>query len=165
MIVDVEASTAIRQAEVTATKTMLERTSERFGLEPARLAADTAYGSAKMLSWLVHDQGIEPHIPVFDKSARKDGTFSRDDFSYDHKGDTYICPEGKTLKTRGTLVNTRYCKNGRLCHLTARTKESRDAVCASQAHPENGPSPIARPDRSSRRVPPRSHRPKPQKDG
>ena len=105
VIVDVEASTAIRQAEVTATKTMLERTSERFGLEPARLAADTAYGSAKMLSWLVHDQGIEPHIPVFDKSARKDGTFSRDDFSYDHKGDAYICPEGKTLKTRGTLVN------------------------------------------------------------
>ena len=35
----------------------------------------------------------------------KDGTFSRDDFSYDHESDAYICPEGKTLKTRGTLVN------------------------------------------------------------
>ena len=105
VIVDVEPSTAIRQAEVTATKTMLERTAQTFGLEPARLAGDTAYGSAEMLSWLVHDQGIEPHIPVFDKSARRDGTFSRDDFRYDHDGDVYICPEGKTLRTKGTLVN------------------------------------------------------------
>ena len=26
-----------------------------------------------MLGWLVHERGIEPHIPVFDKSARTDG--------------------------------------------------------------------------------------------
>ena len=38
---------------------------------------------------------IEPHIPVFDKSQRTDGTFSRDDFTYDHKRDCYICPAGK----------------------------------------------------------------------
>ena len=105
VIVDVEASTAIRQAEVEATKTMIERTAQTFGLEPARLAADTAYGSAETLSWLVHDQGIEPHIPVFDKSARRDGTFSRDDFHYDHDGNVYVCPEGKILHTKGTLVN------------------------------------------------------------
>jgi hypothetical protein len=43
----------------------------------------SAYGSAEMLNWLVHEQGIEPHIPVFDKSQRTDGTFSRDDFTYD----------------------------------------------------------------------------------
>ena len=87
VIVDVEPSTAIRQAEVTATKSMLERTAQTFGLDPVRLAANTAYGSAEMLSWLVHEQGIEPHIPVFDKSARRDGTFSREDFHYDHEGD------------------------------------------------------------------------------
>ena len=105
VIVDVEPSTAIRQAEVTATKSMLERTAQTFGLDPVRLAANTAYGSAEMLSWLVHEQGIEPHIPVFDKSARRDGTFSREDFHYDHEGDVYVCPEGKTLRTKGTLVN------------------------------------------------------------
>jgi hypothetical protein len=33
----------------------------------------------------VHERAIEPHIPVFDKSARKDGAFSRDDFAYDHQ--------------------------------------------------------------------------------
>jgi hypothetical protein len=48
---------------------------------------------------------FEPHVTVFDKSARKDGTFSCDDFTYDHAGDVYICPGGKTLTTTGTLVN------------------------------------------------------------
>ncbi len=97
VIVDVEASTAVRQAEVAAAKTMIQRTRERFDLWPERLAADTGYGSAEMLAWLVHDQGIEPHIPVFDKSARKDGTFSRAEFAYDHDSDTYSCPGGKVL--------------------------------------------------------------------
>ena len=97
VIVDVEPSTAVRQAEIAAAKTMIERTRERFDLWPERLAADTGYGSAAMLGWLVHEQGIEPHIPVFDKSARKDGTFSRAEFAYDHDSDTYRCPRGKVL--------------------------------------------------------------------
>lgn len=105
VIVDVEATTAIRQAEVTAAKTMIERTYERFDLYPERLAGDSAYGSAEMLGWLVHEQGIAPHIPVFDKSARTDGSFAREDFTYDHKGDVYFCPAGKMLTCKGTLVN------------------------------------------------------------
>jgi len=98
VIVDVEPSTAVRQAEVTAAKTVIERTRDRFDLWPERLIADTGYGSAEMLNWLVNDRGIEPHIPVFDKSKRKDGTFSREDFSYDHTSDTYRCPAGKLLR-------------------------------------------------------------------
>ncbi len=105
VIVDVEATTAIRQAEVTAAKRMIERSRERFGLYPARLTADSSYGSASMLAWLVHEQGIEPHIPVFDKSARRDGTLERNAFRYDHAGDVYICSEGKVLSTTGALVN------------------------------------------------------------
>jgi transposase len=49
IVVDVEATTAIRQAEVTAAKRMIERTKERFDLYPARLAGDSAYGSAETL--------------------------------------------------------------------------------------------------------------------
>jgi transposase len=98
VIVDVEATTAVRQAEVTAQQRMIDRTQERFGLWPERLAADAAYGSAENLAWLVHQRGIEPHIPVFDKSQRSDGTFSRDDFAYDYASDTYRCPAGKTLQ-------------------------------------------------------------------
>jgi transposase len=98
IIVDVEATTAIRQAEILAAKRMIERSMERFDLYPARLIGDTAYGAGEMLDGLVEDQGIEPHIPVFDKSQRTDGTFSRDDFTYDHTSDTYRCPAGKTLQ-------------------------------------------------------------------
>jgi Transposase DDE domain len=105
IIVDVEASRAVRQAEVGAARTMLERTEERFGLKPERLAADAAYGSAPMLNWLVEEKQITPHIPVIDKSKREDGTFSRQDFRYDEASDTYACPAGKTLTTSGTLVN------------------------------------------------------------
>ena len=56
VIVDVEASRAIRQAEVGAAKTMIGRTEERFGLKPERLAADTAYGSAAALNWIVNEK-------------------------------------------------------------------------------------------------------------
>ncbi len=53
-----------------------------------------------MLGWLVHERGIEPHIPVFDKSERRDGTFERADFTYGHKHDLYTCPGGKELRSR-----------------------------------------------------------------
>src|SRR5512135_1884035 len=105
IIVDVEATTAIRQAEVLAAKRMIERSMERFDLYPARLMGDSAYGSAEMLGWLVYEHGIEPHVTVFDKSARTDGIFSREDFTYDHAGDVYRCPGGKVLTTTGALVN------------------------------------------------------------
>jgi hypothetical protein len=62
---------------------MIERTEEGFGLKPERLVGDTAYEAAPMLNWLVEEKGIAPHIPVFDKSKRDDGTFSRGDFRYD----------------------------------------------------------------------------------
>ena len=105
VIVDVEASTDIRQAEVAVTKTMIGRTEQRLGLYPDRLAADSAYGSASMLNWLFNERGIEPHMPVFDKSQRGDGTFSREKFIYGRAGDVYSCPGGKMLTTKGTLVN------------------------------------------------------------
>src|SRR5436853_3685233 len=105
IIMDVEATRAIRQAEVGAAKTMIERTEERFGLKPERLAADTAYGSAANLNWLVNDKKIAPHIPVIDKSKREDGTFSREDFTFDKEGNIYICPAFKILTTTGKIMN------------------------------------------------------------
>src|SRR5213078_2619642 len=103
IIMDVEASRAIRQAEVGAAKTMIERTEERFDLKPERLAADTAYGSAANLNWLVNEKGISPPIPVIDKSKREDGRFSREDFTFYKARDLYICPAGKALTTTGTV--------------------------------------------------------------
>src|SRR6478736_6889499 len=103
IIMDVEASRAIRQAEVGAAKTMIDRTEKRFGVKPERLAADTAYGSAPTLDWLVNDKKIAPHIPVIDMAKREDGIFSREDFTYDKVRDVYICPAGKLLGTTGRI--------------------------------------------------------------
>ena len=98
IIVDVEATAPIRQAEVGAVRDMLMRTRARFDLHPGMLAADTAYGTADMLGWLVEEQDIEPHIPVFDKSERKDGAYPATDFVYDPEADEYRCPGGQALK-------------------------------------------------------------------
>src|SRR6201996_6200984 len=49
IIVDVEPTTAIRQAEVLAAKRMIERTAKNFALHPSRLLGDSPYGSADML--------------------------------------------------------------------------------------------------------------------
>jgi transposase len=106
VIVDVEATPARTYDEVAATRTMIERTEETLGLKPVRLAADTAYGTGKFLGWLV-GTGITPHIPVWDKSDREDGTFSRADFTFDKERNVYICPEGKLLTTTGRVHDGR----------------------------------------------------------
>jgi Transposase domain (DUF772)/Transposase DDE domain len=124
VIVDVEATRAIRQAEVGAARTMLERTETRFGMKPAFLTADSAYGSAESLAWLVKQKKISPHIPVFDKSTRTDGTFSRADFAFDAERDRYTCPAGKELvqfrrtyaipRSGVTAEGTRLCRASKL---------------------------------------------------
>lgn len=103
IIMDVEASRAIRQAEVGASQTMIERTEAKFGIKPEWLVADIAYGSAPNLHFLVDEKNIEPHVPVIEKSQRDDGTFSRSDFTYDADRDVYVCPNGKVLRTNGRL--------------------------------------------------------------
>jgi transposase len=107
VIVDVEATPARTYDEVAATKTMIDRTERCFALRPKRLAADTAYGTGKFLGWLVNDKGITPHIPVWEKSDRADGIFSRADFIWDKRHGHYICPNGKLLKTSGTVHDGR----------------------------------------------------------
>jgi len=103
IIMDVEASRAIRQAEVGASQTMIERTETTFGIKPEWLVADTAYGSAPNLHFLADVKGIEPHVPVIEKSQREDGTFSRCDFVYDAGRDVYVCLNDKILPTNGRL--------------------------------------------------------------
>ena len=81
---------------------MIKRTEERLGLKPERLAADTAYGTGKFLNWVI-GAGITPHIPVWDMSKREEGILSRADFTFDAERNLYICPQGKLLRTTGTV--------------------------------------------------------------
>lgn len=80
--VDVEPSVPIRTAEALAARRMIDRIEDRFDMTPDKLVGDTGYGSAAMLGWLVAERDIAPHIPVWDKSKRTDGTFSREGFVY-----------------------------------------------------------------------------------
>src|SRR5215471_14108586 len=131
IIMDVEASRAIRQAEVSAAKTMIERTEQRFDIKPKRLAADTAYGSGANLNWLVNEAKIAPHIPVVDKSKREDGTFSREDFRFDQEQNIYICPAGKVLTTTGRLFN-----DGETLYYRAKARDCRSCVLKAQCCPK-----------------------------
>jgi transposase len=106
IILDVEATPAHRTAEVDSTKVMVDRVEEKFDLKPERLIADTAYGTAPMLGWMVEEKGIEPHIPVWDKTERKDGTFERDAFQWDEAADEYRCPAGKALRREWRSFST-----------------------------------------------------------
>ena len=99
IVVDVEATPAHRTDEINATRTMIERVEHRLGKKPRRLIGDTAYGTAALLGWLVDEKGIEPHVPVWDKSERTDGTFGRSSFLFDAEHNRYVCPAGKFLKT------------------------------------------------------------------
>jgi transposase len=131
VIMDVEASRAIRQAEVGAAKTMIERTEQRFGLKPERLAGDTAYGSGANLDWLVNGAKIAPHIPVIDKSKREDGTLSREDFSFDKERNVYICPAGKVLTTTGKLAS-----DGETLYYRPRVRDCRGCPVKPQCCPK-----------------------------
>jgi transposase len=104
IIVDVEATPAHR-TQVGSTRTMIERVEQQFDLKPKRLVGDTAYGAAPMLNWIVNDKHIEPHIPVWEKSQRDDGTFSRSDFQFDERSNSYECPGGKQLTTTGRATS------------------------------------------------------------
>ena len=102
IILDAEGTRANRAVEIAITQTMVERVRRRFDLRPQRLAGDTAYGAARLLKWLV-DHQIAPHVPVWDKSARTDGTFSRADFIFDRERNVYVCPSGKLLTHSGLI--------------------------------------------------------------
>src|SRR5947199_5104676 len=139
VIVDVEATRAIRQAEVGAAKTMDDRTECRLGFKPEHLAADTAYGSAATLNWIVNEKKIAPHIPVIDKSKREDGSLSREDFTFDKDRNVYVCPANKILTTTGKLVN-----DGETLLYRTKARDCRGCLLKAQCCPKTSVRKIPR---------------------
>jgi hypothetical protein len=145
VIVDVEATPARTYDEVVATQTMLDRTEQRFNLKPKRLAADTAYGTGKFLGWLVKKKKIIPHIPVWEKSDRRDGIFSRSDFRWDSKRGVYVCPNGKLLRTSGTVHDGRpllYRASKRDCHVCPIRAKCCTSLDARKTHATSTRTPV-----------------------
>lgn len=102
IIIDAVGTRANRAVEIAVTQAMVDRVERRFDLRPRRLAGDTAYGAVRLLKWLV-DRDITPHVPVWDKSARPDGTFSRADFVFNKERNIYFCPGGAELTSTGNI--------------------------------------------------------------
>lgn len=105
VVMDVQGSVATYQKEVEALPGMLDRIEDRHSITPDYLIGDTAYGKADSLHEIADLRGIDPHIPVWDKSKRTDGTFSVDDFKYDAEQDAYICPKDHLLTSSGRVNN------------------------------------------------------------
>jgi hypothetical protein len=103
IIIDAEGTRANRIEEIAITQTMVDRVGRRFDLRPQRLAGDTVYGAVRLLKWLV-DRKITPHVPVSDKSARPDGTFSRADFTFDKARNVYIFRVVRSSRAPATSI-------------------------------------------------------------
>lgn len=99
VIMDVEPTPAHRTAEVESTKTMIERVEGQFDIKPDRLIGDTAYGTAPMLAWMVNEKDIEPHVPVWDKTERKNESLSISDFQWSEGAQEYRRPTGHALRS------------------------------------------------------------------
>jgi hypothetical protein len=102
IIIDAVGTRANQAVEIAVTQNLVDRVERRFDLRPQRLAGDTAYGAVRLLKWLV-DRKITPHVPVWDKSGRPDGTFSRADFVFDQERNIYIRPGGSELTSTGNI--------------------------------------------------------------
>ena len=80
---------------------------------------------------MVNEAKIAPHIPVVDKSKRDDGTFSRDDFSFDKERNVYICPAGKILTTTGKVAT-----DGETLYYRAKRRDCRSCPLKAQCCPK-----------------------------
>ncbi len=100
IIVDVEATPARLSQEIVAAKAMLARAEAAFGFAPSCLGADKSYGTGPFLAWLLA-HGVDPHIPVLDRTAQTEGMFTRESFTYLEAEDAWYCPSGHTLRLAG----------------------------------------------------------------
>lgn len=134
IIVDVEATPAYRTQEVQSTKVMVDRVAKRFELKPRRLVGDTAYGTGSMLGWMVQERGIEPHVPVWDKTERKDGTFSSSDFAWNEQENEYRCPEGHALRSDRRAFKNPRIRITKADTIIYRSSQSDCTTCPKKGH-------------------------------
>ena len=117
VILDVEATPARLSQEIVAAKRMLERTRDRLGVQPDRLAADGAYGTGPFLAWLI-ERKVQPHIPVLERKHQTEGKLTRDAFTFDRERNRFTCPAGHALTYQGAHYASRvrtYRSNPRDC--------------------------------------------------
>jgi hypothetical protein len=73
----------------------LRRVMFRWHLRPARVVADTTYGTVENIRAL-EEQGIRAYVPLPDFDHRTP-FFGGDRFTYEAAGDAYRCPAGRRV--------------------------------------------------------------------
>lgn len=139
IIVDAEGTDSRLSNEIVAARRMVERQRTDGHPGPALLAADKSYGTGSFLGWL-NRQGIEPMIPVLDRTQQTDGKFGRDQFTFDPERDLFICPAGHELTRRGQDVagqGARYRASARDCSACALKPQCTNAKARKlERHPD-----------------------------
>ena len=129
----VEPTPAHRTAEVESTKTMIERVEAQFDIKPERLIGDTAYGTAPMLAWMVEEKDIEPHVPVWDKTERKNDSFSSNDFYWNEEAEEYRCPAGNPLRSEWRAFKNERSHVTKANTIIFRSRQTDCATCPMKA--------------------------------
>ncbi|MGE8187469.1 transposase [Pseudomonas sp. NPDC086278] len=133
VIMDVEPTPAHRTAEVESTKSMIERVEAQFDIKPERLIGDTAYGTAPMLAWMVEEKDIEPHVPVWDKTERKNDSFSSSDFHWNEEAEEYRCPAGNPLRSEWRAFKNERSHVTKANTIIFRSRQTDCATCPMKA--------------------------------
>ena len=112
---------------------MVARVESQFDLTPERLIGDTAYGTAPMLAWMVEEKDIEPHVPVWDKTERKDDSLSSNDFLWNPEANEYRCPAGKPLRSEWRAFTQQRSRVTKANTIIYRSSQSDCATCPLKA--------------------------------
>ena len=130
---DVEPTPAHRTAEVESTKTMIERVEAQLDIKPERLIGRTAYGTAPMLAWMVEEKDIEPHVSMWDKTERKNESFSSNDFHWNEKAEEYRCPAGNALRSEWHAFKNECTHVTKANTIIFRSRQTDCATCPMKA--------------------------------
>ncbi|WP_330208710.1 IS1182 family transposase [Pseudomonas sp. Z13] len=133
VIMDVEPTPAHRTAEVESTKIMIDRVEAQLDIKPDRLIGDTAYGTAPMLAWMVEEKDIEPHVPVWDKTERKNDSFSSNDFHWSEEAEEYRCPAGNPLRSEWRAFKNERSHVTKANTIIFRSRQTDCATCLMKA--------------------------------
>ncbi len=86
-----------------------------------------------MLAWMVEEKDIEPHVPVWDKTERKNDSFSSNDFHWNEEAEEYRCPAGNALRREWRAFKNERSHVTKANTIIFRSRQTDCATCPMKA--------------------------------
>ena len=86
-----------------------------------------------MLAWMVEEKDIEPHVPVWDKTERKNDSFSSNDFHWNEEAEEYRCPAGNPLRSEWRAFKNERSHVTKANTIIFRSRQTDCATCPMKA--------------------------------